>query len=75
MTLGRIGVWSSAFAVAPATEARRAVREMDELGYDALWYPEGLGTEVRDWMSTNSWIVSEIVIAFFVGITANSLAG
>ena len=44
MTLGRIGVWSSAFAVAPATEARQAVREIDELGYDTLWYPEGLGT-------------------------------
>jgi probable F420-dependent oxidoreductase len=25
-------------------EARRAVREIDELGYDTLWYPEGLGT-------------------------------
>jgi Sap, sulfolipid-1-addressing protein len=31
--------------------------------------------KVRDWMSTNSWIVNEIVIAFFIGITANSLAG
>ena len=44
MTLGRIGVWSGAFAVAPAKEARSAVREIDELGYDTLWYPEGLGT-------------------------------
>ena len=44
MKLGRIGVWGSAFAVAPTTEARRAVREIDELGYDTLWYPEGLGT-------------------------------
>lgn len=44
MTLGRIGVWSGAFGVAPATEARRAVREIDELGYDTLWYGEGLGT-------------------------------
>jgi hypothetical protein len=31
--------------------------------------------KVRDWMSTNSWIVNEIVIAFFIGVTANSLAG
>jgi probable F420-dependent oxidoreductase len=44
VTLGRIGVWSGAFGVAPATEARRAVREIDELGYDTLWYGEGLGT-------------------------------
>jgi probable F420-dependent oxidoreductase len=42
--LGRIGVWSGAFAVAPAVDARQAVREIEELGYDTLWYPEGLGT-------------------------------
>jgi len=42
--LGKIGVWIGAFAVAPAAEAQPAVREIDELGYDTLWYPEGLGT-------------------------------
>jgi hypothetical protein len=30
--------------------------------------------KVRDWMNTNSWIVSELVLALFVVITANSLA-
>src|SRR6476646_5156602 len=40
VTLGRIG----AFTVAPAAEARPAAREIEELGYDTLWYPEGLGT-------------------------------
>jgi probable F420-dependent oxidoreductase len=44
MKLGRIGVWIGAFAVAPAAEARPAAREIEELGYDTLWYPEGLGT-------------------------------
>jgi probable F420-dependent oxidoreductase len=42
--LGRIGVWIGAFAVAPAAHARPAARELDELGYDTLWYSEGLGT-------------------------------
>jgi probable F420-dependent oxidoreductase len=42
--LGRIGVWIGAFAVAPAAEAGPAAREIEELGYDTLWYPEGLGT-------------------------------
>ena len=42
--LGRVGVWSGAFTVAPAAEARWAAREIDELGYDTLWYSEGLGT-------------------------------
>jgi probable F420-dependent oxidoreductase len=44
MQLGRIGVWTGAFAVAPAAEARPAAREIDALGYDTLWYSEGLGT-------------------------------
>ena len=44
MQLGRIGVWIGAFTVAPASDARPAVREIEALGYDTLWYPEGLGT-------------------------------
>jgi probable F420-dependent oxidoreductase len=44
MQPGRIGVWIGAFAVAPAAEAGPAAREIEELGYDTLWYPEGLGT-------------------------------
>ena len=42
--LGRVGLWIAAFTVAPAAEARPAAREIEELGYDTLWYPEGLGT-------------------------------
>jgi hypothetical protein len=29
----------------------------------------------RDWMNTHSWVVSEIVLVFFIGITINSLVG
>jgi probable F420-dependent oxidoreductase len=39
-----VGVWIGAFTIAPAAEARPAAREIDELGYDTLWFPEGLGT-------------------------------
>jgi len=42
--IGKVGVWIGAFTVAPAAEARPAARELEELGYDTLWYPEGLGT-------------------------------
>jgi probable F420-dependent oxidoreductase len=42
--LGAVGVWIGAFNAAPAGEARPAAREIEELGYDAIWYPEGLGT-------------------------------
>jgi hypothetical protein len=31
--------------------------------------------KVREWMTTNSWVVNEVVLAFFVLITINSLAG
>jgi len=31
--------------------------------------------KARDWMNTNSWVVSEIVIVFFMIITINSLLG
>jgi ABC-type amino acid transport system permease subunit len=30
--------------------------------------------KVRDWMN-NSWVVSEIVLALFIALTAKSLAG
>jgi probable F420-dependent oxidoreductase len=42
--IGRIGVWVPAFAMQPAAEARPAARDIEALGYDTLWYPEGLGT-------------------------------
>ena len=31
--------------------------------------------KARDWMNTHSWVVNEVVIAFFVAITLNSLLG
>jgi hypothetical protein len=31
--------------------------------------------KARDWMNTNSWVVSEIVLVFFIAIVINSLAG
>jgi hypothetical protein len=31
--------------------------------------------KVRDWMNANSWVISEIVLVLFIGITINSLVG
>src|SRR5262245_45219479 len=42
--LGKVGVWVAGFTVAPAAEARPAAQEIERLGYDTIWYPEGLGT-------------------------------
>src|SRR5262245_13664167 len=44
MEWGQIGVWIGAFTVVPAAEARPAAQEIERLGYDTIWYPEGLGT-------------------------------
>ena len=41
--LGRVGVWSGALSVSPAGDARPAAHEIETLGYDTIWYPEGLG--------------------------------
>ena len=30
--------------------------------------------KARDWMNANSWIINEIVLAFFIGLTIKSLA-
>jgi probable F420-dependent oxidoreductase len=44
MLLGKVATWLGALAVAPAAEARPVAEEIEGLGYDTLWYPEGLGT-------------------------------
>jgi len=31
--------------------------------------------KVRDWMNNNSWVVSEVVVLFFIAITIDSLVG
>jgi probable F420-dependent oxidoreductase len=40
--LGRVGVWSFALDRRPAGEARRFAARVEDLGYRALWIPEGL---------------------------------
>lgn len=44
MQQGNIGTWIGAFAVSPAADARPVAQEIERLGYDTIWYPEGLGT-------------------------------
>lgn len=44
MQLGRLGAWIGALTVLPAAQGREVAHEVEELGFDTLWYPEGLGT-------------------------------
>jgi probable F420-dependent oxidoreductase len=43
MQLGEIGIWTNRLDRRPASEAREAVRELDELGFAALWLSESPG--------------------------------
>ncbi|WP_265109879.1 GAP family protein [Halosolutus halophilus] len=36
---------------------------------------EAVLPKIRDWMNTNSWIVSEVVILFFIAMSLNNLLG
>ncbi|GAC1325864.1 MAG: LLM class F420-dependent oxidoreductase [Mycobacteriales bacterium] len=42
---GPVGIWTAALEALPIEEAQEQVTELDELGYDALWYGEARGRE------------------------------
>ena len=44
MNLGRIGIWAF-LDMLPARDAQAAAREIEDLGFGALWIPEALGRE------------------------------
>lgn len=45
MQLGRVGLWTFQLDLQPAARAQEAAREMEALGYGAIWVPEALGRE------------------------------
>lgn len=49
--LGRIGIWSMELRFGDAAEALDATRELDELGYGAIWVPGGIGGDIMGDMS------------------------
>jgi probable F420-dependent oxidoreductase len=44
--LGRVGIWSGQLDFSPADTVREAAREVERLGYGALWTGEAIGREV-----------------------------
>jgi probable F420-dependent oxidoreductase len=44
--LGRIGIWTRQLEDQPAAKAQETARELEELGYGALWFGEAFGREV-----------------------------
>lgn len=51
--LGRVGIWTMAFDWQPTGLVRGTVAELEELGYGAVWFGEGLG---RDAVS-QAWLL------------------
>src|SRR6266849_8178228 len=45
MELGRVGVWLGPLSLRAATETREIARELEELGFGAIWFGEGVGTK------------------------------
>jgi probable F420-dependent oxidoreductase len=45
MELSRIGVWLGPLSLRPAAETREIAPELEELGYGAIWFGEGVGTK------------------------------
>lgn len=43
--IGRVGVWSFSIERHPASRARDFVREVEGLGFGAMWIPEALGSK------------------------------
>src|SRR3954449_8640559 len=44
--MGRVGIWSGQFDFSPAPVVRDAAREVQDLGFGALWTGEAVGREV-----------------------------
>lgn len=44
-TLGSVGFWTFQLDQEPATRARELVHEVEELGFKAVWIPEGFGSK------------------------------
>ena len=45
MNVGRAGVWLGSMALLPAGELRRAVAEIEEMGFGTIWIGEALARE------------------------------
>ena len=60
---GEVGLWSSNLNSVPASQAREAVSEIEELGYAALWFGEALGREAFTNASMFLSATSRLVVA------------
>ena len=43
--LGPIGIWTAQLDYQPAAQAKEAAAELEQLGFEAIWFPESVGRE------------------------------
>src|SRR5581483_3207082 len=63
ISLKPIGIWTGAFEPQPAAKVREAAAELEQLGYGAIWFLEGLGRESFTQASLLLCATSRIVVA------------
>lgn len=63
LSLGRVGIWTFQFDRRPIRECLSAARELEALGYPALWVPEQRGREAMSLASLLLAATDRIVIA------------
>lgn len=61
--LGRVGVWTWSFDRQPFSRVREAVAELDELGFGAVWFGEGMGREAVSQATLILGATKRIVVA------------
>lgn len=45
MNLGRLGIWTAQLDFAPMNQVKEVAAELEELGYNAIWFGENVGRE------------------------------
>lgn len=61
--LGRIGIWSGELRFGDAAAGNRAMAELDELGFGAIWIPGGFGGDILDAVDRGLAATKKAVIA------------
>jgi probable F420-dependent oxidoreductase len=61
--LGRIGIWSGELRFGDAAEGQKAMAELDELGFGAIWIPGGFGGDILDAVDRGLAATKKAVIA------------
>ncbi len=63
MNLGPVGIWTRQFEDHASRKVKEAARELEELGYSAIWFGEAAGREALTQASLLLGATQEIVIA------------